>query len=84
MLSTLRTVARSRARCYATAASSPHTLLFIEHRGGAIESGSLSALTAAGKLGGSVTGLVVGAPDEVEPIVESAKKCNRPYRTCSD
>ncbi|KZV95019.1 electron transfer flavo protein, alpha subunit [Exidia glandulosa HHB12029] len=65
--------ATAAARFYASA-SSPHTLLFIEHRGGAIESGSLSALTAASQLGGSVTGIVVGAPDEVEPIVESAKK----------
>ncbi|KAH7108416.1 electron transfer flavoprotein alpha-subunit [Auriculariales sp. MPI-PUGE-AT-0066] len=72
----LRRVARlpiSRVRCYASAPS-PHALLFIEHRSGAIESGSLSALTAASQLGGSVTGIVVGVPGEVEPIVESARK----------
>lgn len=61
------------SRTYATA-SSPHALVFLEHRAGTIEPGSLSALTAAGQLGGKVTGLVVGAPDEVKQVVGNARK----------
>ncbi|KAL0956346.1 hypothetical protein HGRIS_002496 [Hohenbuehelia grisea] len=64
---------RAWTRTYATAAP-PHALVFLEHRSGKIESGSLSALTAAKQLGGKVTGLVVGSPDEVQGIVEEAKK----------
>lgn len=40
-----------------------------------IESGSLSALTAASQLGGKVTGLIVGAPEEVKQGVEKARRC---------
>ncbi|KAI0266836.1 electron transfer flavoprotein alpha subunit [Gloeopeniophorella convolvens] len=61
------------ARSYATAAS-PHALVLLEHRNGAIESGSLSALTAAQELGGQVTGLVVGGSDQVQPVLEEVKK----------
>ncbi|KAI0297120.1 DHS-like NAD/FAD-binding domain-containing protein [Russula brevipes] len=61
------------ARAYATAAS-PHALVFLEHRNGAIEPASLSALTAAQQLGGSVTGLIVGGPDQVPTVLERAKK----------
>ena len=68
---TLRTAVLSRR--YATA-SGPHALVFLEHRDGAIDSGSLSALTAAQQLGGQVTGLVVGAPDQVQGVVEKAQK----------
>jgi electron transfer flavoprotein alpha subunit len=64
---------RALARAYATSPS-PHALVFLEHRHGAIDSGSLSALTAAEQLGGQVTGLVVGGPDEVQGVVEKAKK----------
>ncbi|OJT06982.1 hypothetical protein TRAPUB_2183 [Trametes pubescens] len=63
----------SLSRRYATAAS-PHALVLLEHRAGVIDSGSLSALTAAQQLGGQITGLVVGAPDEVKGVVEKAKK----------
>ncbi|ESK96619.1 electron transfer flavoprotein subunit alpha [Moniliophthora roreri MCA 2997] len=66
-------VCRSFLRQYATA-SSPNTLIFIEHRQGAIEPGSLSALTAAEQLGGKVTGLVVGGSDQVPEVVEKIKK----------
>ncbi|PIL36259.1 hypothetical protein GSI_01921 [Ganoderma sinense ZZ0214-1] len=71
----LRPVLRSRSLCrrYATA-SNPHALVFLEHRDGVIDSGSLSALTAAQQLGGQVTGLVIGAPDQVNGVVENAKK----------
>ena len=61
------------SRTYATA-TSPHALVFLEHNDGVLDSGSLSALTAAQQLGGKVTGLVVGAPDEVKQAVEKAKK----------
>ncbi|KAI0355680.1 electron transfer flavoprotein alpha subunit [Trametes cingulata] len=61
------------SRRYATAAG-PHALVFLEHRAGVIDSGSLSAVTAAQQLGGQVTGLIVGAPDEVKDVVNKAKK----------
>lgn len=60
-------------RAYATA-TSPHALVLLEHKDGAIESASLSALTAAQQLGGPVTGLVIGSPDQVPAVLESAKK----------
>ncbi|EJD03104.1 electron transfer flavo protein, alpha subunit [Fomitiporia mediterranea MF3/22] len=61
------------SRTYATA-NSPHALVFIEHHGGVIESGSLSALSAASQLGGNVTGLIIGAPNEVKQAAEKARK----------
>jgi len=64
---------RPLCRRYATVPG-PHALVFLEHRAGVIDSGSLSALTAAQQLGGQVTGLVVGGPDEVKGVVEKAKK----------
>ncbi|KDQ21529.1 hypothetical protein BOTBODRAFT_25967 [Botryobasidium botryosum FD-172 SS1] len=63
----------ARFRSYATARS-PHSLVLIEHRDGVIQSGTLSALTAATQLGGPVTGLVVGAPGKIETILENAKR----------
>jgi electron transfer flavoprotein alpha subunit len=60
-------------RAYATA-TSPHALVLLEHKDGAIEPASLSALTAAQQLGGAVTGLVVGSPDQVPAVLERAKK----------
>lgn len=71
-----RSVIRRRvllSRSYASAAS-PHALVFLEHNNGVITSGSLSALTAATKLGGQVTGLLVGSPEQVPNAVEKAKK----------
>ncbi len=72
----LRSLATSRtfiSRAYATAAS-PRALVLLEHKNGAIESGSLSALTAAQQLGGTVTGLILGAPDHLPTVLESARK----------
>lgn len=60
-------------RTYATAAN-PHALVYLEHSGGAIDSGSLSALTAAQKLGGEVTGLLVGSEEEVKAVLPQAQK----------
>ncbi|KAI0369709.1 electron transfer flavoprotein alpha subunit [Pilatotrama ljubarskyi] len=65
--------AHQLSRRYATAAG-PHALVLLEHRAGVIDSGSLSALTAAQQLGGQVTGLIIGAPDEVKNVVDKAKK----------
>lgn len=56
-----------------TSAARASTLLFIEHKGGAINQASLVALTAAGKIGGEVHGVVVGS-EGVEGVVEKAKK----------
>jgi len=64
---------RAFIRAYATSPS-PHALILLEHHAGAIESASLSALTAAEQLGGQVTGLIVGGPEEVGGVVEKAKK----------
>ena len=64
---------RAFIRTYTTSRL-PHALIFLEHRSGVIEPGSLSALTAAEQLGGQVTGLIVGGPDEVQGIVDKAKK----------
>ncbi|KAG1878018.1 hypothetical protein DFJ58DRAFT_902930 [Suillus subalutaceus] len=66
-----------KARVFsAKQAASPHALVFLEHRQGDLDSASLSALTAASQLGGQVTGLVVGSPEEVPSVVEKAKKLN--------
>lgn len=61
------------SRAFASASSPIHSLLLVEHRSGNVEGGTLAALTAASELGGKVTGLVVGAPGEVEGIVEKVK-----------
>ncbi|KAJ7647109.1 electron transfer flavoprotein alpha subunit [Roridomyces roridus] len=67
------TCLRAFLRAYSSA-QSPHALVFLEHRQGTIDSGSLSALTAAQQLGGPVTGLIVGAPDSLQGVVQQAKK----------
>lgn len=64
--------ARSLLRTYASSAG-PNALVFLEHRDGVLDSGSLSAVTAAGQLGGKVTGLITGGP-EIKDMVEKAKK----------
>ena len=61
------------ARRYASASGS-QALVFLEQQGGVIDSGSLSAVTAAGQLGGGVTGLIVGSSEEVKKAVETAKR----------
>ncbi|KAI0341897.1 electron transfer flavoprotein, alpha subunit [Trametopsis cervina] len=64
---------RSALRTYATA-TNPHALVYLEHQGGAIDSASLSALTAAEQLGGQVTGLLVGSAEEVKEVLPKAQK----------
>ncbi|TRM69480.1 DHS-like NAD/FAD-binding domain-containing protein [Schizophyllum amplum] len=74
MLRTRLTLCRPiLARGYASAVS-PRALVLLEHRNGVLEAASLSALTAASQLGGEVTGLVLGSPEEVPGIVSEAKK----------
>lgn len=78
---TLTTMLRARSllrvrptyRTYTTAANT-HALVFLEHRDGVLDSGSLSAVTAAEKLGGEVTGLVVGSSEEVKLVLPKAQK----------
>ena len=60
-------------RTYATA-TGPHALVFLEHRAGVIDASSLSAVTAAQQLGGQVTGLVVGSPEDVQQVLPKAQK----------
>jgi len=69
-----RGLARQTLRRYASTSGSPSALLLIEHNGGKIEAGTLAALTAATQLGGEVTGIIVGSPEEVKPVIEKAKK----------
>ena len=64
---------RALTRSYATGAS-PRALVFLEHQQGVLDSGSLSALTAAQQLGGEVSGLIVGSSEYVQGVVEKAKK----------
>lgn len=64
---------RPLVRTYAAAAG-PHSLVFLEHYQGTIDSGSLSALTAAQELGGEITGLIIGGPEHVSTAVEKAKR----------
>ncbi|KAF8444587.1 hypothetical protein L210DRAFT_3620148 [Boletus edulis BED1] len=67
------TLSKVFARSYATSPS-PHALVFLEHCDGELESASLSALTAASRLGGKVTGLIAGAPDQVPSVLDKAKR----------
>ncbi|KIM47454.1 hypothetical protein M413DRAFT_439117 [Hebeloma cylindrosporum] len=74
MLRTSSIICRAAlTRSYATA-TSPHALVFLEHRAGVIDSGSLSALTAAEQLGGQVSALVVGGSEHVQGVVDEVKK----------
>ena len=51
-----------------------NTLLFLEHKKGVINPASLSALTAAKKLGGEIHGLVVAGESEAEEVAKAASK----------
>ncbi len=65
--------AKTITRTYATA-TGPHALVFLEHRDGSLDSGSLSALAAAQQLGGQVTGLIVGGAEQLQDVIPKAKK----------
>ncbi|OBZ89217.1 Electron transfer flavoprotein subunit alpha, mitochondrial [Choanephora cucurbitarum] len=60
-------------RFYATGAGA-NTLLYVEHKDGAISGATLNALTAANKLGGSISALVAG--DAPESVVQQVAKLN--------
>ncbi|WFD22682.1 Electron transfer flavoprotein alpha-subunit [Malassezia equina] len=62
-------------RTFATSSScNANTLLFVEHKKGAINPATLSALTAAQKLGGEIHALVAGSPSEAKSVAEAAAK----------
>ena len=48
------------------------TLAILEQREGELQHGSLSAVTAAKKLGGSITGFIAGS--QIKPVAEKAAK----------
>lgn len=78
MISTLRAVRSARPvpapfRSYASAAS-PSTLILLEHRNDALVPATLNAITAAKKVGGKVTGLIVGEEASTKAVVEKAQK----------
>lgn len=77
LLPTLRTAPALRAaaarRTYATGAS-PNTLILLEHRDSHLVPATLNAITAARKLGGTVTGLIVGEEGKTDGAIEQAKK----------
>lgn len=56
--------------------ASTHALVFLEHSNGAVESASLSALTAATQLGegNKVTGIIVGSKEEVDKVLPNVQK----------
>ncbi|KDN39913.1 electron transfer flavo protein, alpha subunit [Tilletiaria anomala UBC 951] len=65
------------ARSFSSSRSSlASTLLFVEHRKGEINPATLSALTAAQKLGGDVHAAVVGSESEVEGVADKVAKVN--------
>jgi hypothetical protein len=65
---------QSACRSYASAAG-PSALVFLEHRGGQLNGAVLNAITAAAKLGGDVTGIILAGEDEqIDSVVEAAKK----------
>ncbi|KAI5477677.1 electron transfer flavoprotein alpha subunit [Pseudohyphozyma bogoriensis] len=65
--------AAAAVRSYATAAS-PSTLVYLEHREDKLVPATLNAITAAKKVGGKTTGLVVGDEATTKGVVEAAKK----------
>lgn len=60
-------------RSYATL-TTPNTLILLEHKADAIVPATLNAITAAKKLGGNLTALIVGEEAETKAVVEKAKK----------
>lgn len=65
---------RQSVRSYATGAT-PNTLVLLEHKNSKLVPAALNAVTAARKLGGTVTGLVVGgSQDQTGQVAESAKR----------
>lgn len=73
-LRALPTASVSSTRAFSTSRINlASTLVFVEHKNGKINPASLVALTAAGKIGGDVDGLVVGN-DGIDKVVDAASK----------
>ncbi|KAL8292586.1 hypothetical protein RQP46_001198 [Phenoliferia psychrophenolica] len=77
-MSLLRAPSSSLSQSLRSASSSARrnasTLILLEHRDNKLVPASLNAITAAKKVGGSVTGLIVGEAGTVDGVVEGAKK----------
>lgn len=69
-------LALALARGYATDAASAasKTLVFIEHKDGKLNPGTLNALSAASALGGELVGLVTGEGESASKVAEAAKR----------
>jgi electron transfer flavoprotein alpha subunit len=50
------------------------SLVFLEHKNGKLNDGSLSAVTAAKKLDGDAAGIVVGTKADVDGVLDEVKK----------
>ena len=78
MITTLRSTAWRASnvgvrRAFSTSRAQRDALVYLEHRDGKLNAGSLSAVTAASQVDGNVVGLVAGA-DSVDSVIEEAKK----------
>ncbi|KAL8672288.1 MAG: hypothetical protein Q9168_003231 [Polycauliona sp. 1 TL-2023] len=68
----LRLTARHHALCPSTATRLLNTLAVLEQKNGRLETSSLSAVTAAQRIGGSVTGFVAGSG--IRSVAEQASR----------
>lgn len=72
---TLQGLPRTSLRTFATSSSRlANTLVYLEHKNGEINPASLSALTAATKLGGDIHGIVLGSSKDAKAVGEKAAK----------
>lgn len=66
--------ALARPLSSSTRSRSASTLVLLEHRDNQLVPAALNAITAARKVGGTVTGLIVGEVGSVEGVVEKSAK----------
>lgn len=68
---------RTATRAFsASARAKAETLVFLETKGDSLVPSAANAITAAKKVGGKVTGLIIGKDEaSVKPAVDRAKKC---------
>lgn len=68
---------RTATRAFSSSArTSAETLVFLETKGDSLVPSAANAITAARKVGGKVTGLIIGKDEaSVKPAVDRAKKC---------
>jgi electron transfer flavoprotein alpha subunit len=74
-LSSTAALAHGRRAFSSSRSALANTLLFVEHKKGKLNPTSLSAVTAAQKLGGDVHAVVVGSESEVEAAADQVTKC---------